>query len=244
MEISKLKIDKTFDTLSFYCDESCHFQNKENIMALVAVYCSKIRVKTINRELNKIKRKYGFDNKELKWGKVKVNNLPMYKDVVTYIATNPYIKIRMVNVIGKNNLTLNKFNLSYSEWYHTIYYNLIKHPTSFLLENKHFSKLSLHIDVKDSHSRKELNTLSNFLSYRLNVNKIVTTPSDSSKYNLIQIADIIAGASTYKLRNLNSSNTKLDLIKHIETMFKIDLSHATKYKELKFNILNWSPSLL
>lgn len=242
--INNMKINKIYDTLSFYCDESCHFQNKENIMALVAVYCSKIRVKTINREINKIKRKYGYSSVELKWTKVKNSNLNMYKDIISYIATNPYIKIRLVNVFDKGTLELSKYNLSYSEWYHTIYYTLIKHPTAFLLEHINFRKLSIHIDVKDTHSRIELNKLTKFLSYRLNVSEITTTASNSSDYNLIQIADIIAGASTYKLRNLSSSKNKLELLEHIENEFKINLTIETKFNIFKFSILNWRPSII
>lgn len=54
--------------LIFYCDESCHIQTDGvEYMSLVSAFCSKSRIKNINRDIRRIKEKYGISpNQELK----------------------------------------------------------------------------------------------------------------------------------------------------------------------------------
>ena len=84
--------------LIFYCDESCHIQTDcVEYMSLVSAFCSKSRIKNINKDIRRIKEKYGISpNQELKWTKISKTNLEMYKEIIRYVSEKTYIRIRGV----------------------------------------------------------------------------------------------------------------------------------------------------
>ena len=237
-------------TISFFCDESCHLDNDNaSHMAIASVYCRKDRKKGINQVIKAIKTKYKITT-ELKWNKVSNSTLEMYKDIFTFIKNYRLLKIRIV-VSNKS-----KINQSARHrWYDTMYYKLLEFPMQSILWDYDLDNVDIYSDIKDTRSAKDMIKVCNFLDRHfknktLNPPKFNSKVCDSNDVILIQIADLLAGASTFKNRGLincpNSSKAKSELVKHIENCFKINLSSTTKtrFGELSpYNVFIWDPEV-
>lgn len=210
----------------FYCDESCHLKgDNSRFMALASVYCRKDRAKAIAKEIKHIKLRYKISPQtELKWNKVSSATLDMYKEIFNYIKSNGKLKIRIV-VADKY------IQKDQSEWYNKMYYTLIEYPLQSILWNFKLDKIEILTDKKDSNSYKDMGVVSKYLSRHFKKSYNVQVESkvcESYDVLLIQIADLLAGAATYKNRSLNTSPSKTMLIEFIEKTFKINLSKTTK----------------
>lgn len=215
----------------FYCDESCHLKDDDSkYMAIASVYCRKDRAKAINAEIKKIKERHNISAKtELKWNKVSSATLDMYKEIFRFIKDNSKLKIRIL--IADKSLNENT-----NEWYNKVYYKLIEFPLQSILWNYDIDKIEILSDKKDSNSYKDMKTISRYLTKHFAKKYSVQFESkvcESYDVQLIQIADILAGAATYKMRKLHTSSNgsvaKKELIKFIETTFNISFNKNTKF---------------
>ena len=57
---------------------------------------------------------------------------------------------------------------------------------------------------------------------------------------MIQVADIIAGAMSYKKRDLKTSKAKIAIIDHIEKIFAVTLNQSSPFSNSSFNTFIWS----
>lgn len=228
--------------INFYSDESCHIQFDDNpVMTLATVYCSKVRVKMINNAIRTIKANYGINSHtELKWNKVSKCNLAMYKEIIDYIVSNTIIKIRVVVAKHKQQIISNEdIYGSYDSWYSKMYYNLLKFPLGILKIYSDCKIINLFIDKKDSHSFERNQKLVKFLKHNTN-KEINSFVSDSKEHELIQIADIIAGAASYAYRDEQKSDAKRFLAEYIQRCFKIDFKKSSKVKQTRANVFIWN----
>lgn len=241
--------------INFYCDESCYLQNDGNdFMVLGAIYCPNTFKKTINKNINKIKYKYGFSPSfEIKWTKISNKTIGMIKEILKYIKEKPFIRIRTLIATGKKSLTFSS-ETNYNEWYYKMYFTLLKknvHDIGVPVVDENqkiitFNKFKFFLDKKDSNSVKNAEKIC--ICFR-NLYYKVSIPScfqyeivDSKQMNLVQIIDIIIGAISYKIRNIKSSAAKLELVNYIEKLFDINLNLNSNYNENKFNNFIWVPS--
>ena len=244
-------IDRTnLGTMSFFCDESCHLENDSfSHMSIASVYCRKDRKKSINLAIQNIKAKYKISKTtELKWGKVSPATLQMYKDIFTFIRKCRVLRIRIV-VSNKSKIAAH----AKPRWYDTMYYKLLEFPMQSILWDYKLDNVDIYSDIKDNHSYEDMNRVCDFL--RKHFKKKVSNPPkfnskvcDSKDVILIQIADLLAGAATYKNRfkNDNPETPKMELVKHIESLFNINLSSTTKTKfgEISpYNVFIWDPEV-
>lgn len=226
--------------LIFYCDESCHIQTDGvEYMSLVSVFCSKSRVKNINRDIRRIKEKYGISpSQELKWTKISKTNLEMYKEIISYVSDKSYIRIRGVLAKKRTSEQLLARNKTYDQWYHSIYYYLLKHPLELISDfNVDFNKCFLFIDKKDIYTTENICLLAEYLKRHLNYRyDFLPIAVDSKEHQLVQVADIIAGALTYRKRFVDKISPKNEMCDFIEQSFG-SLSITSSYKNIDFNLL-------
>lgn len=219
-----------------YGDESCHLRNDNtNLMAFGAIWCKEPEVKKAVEKLKEIKQKHGFSPlQELKWSKVSPSNLSLYKDIIDYFYIEDDLNFRCYIIKNKN-----KFNFSdkseFDEFYYKAYFQMLNNILT------RSDKFKIYLDTKDSQSSQRIlklkqvlqNANSNF-NEKIILSKIQTIRSYESQ--LMQMADILIGAITYKNRGLKTSTAKLELINFIESKFKINISFSTLMRERKFNI--------
>ena len=226
--------------LIFYCDESCHIQfDHVEYMSLVTVFCSKSRTKNINRDIRKIKEKYRIDtNQELKWTKISNSNLQLYKEIINYISEKTYIRVRAVLAKKRSVDEFKLRNKTYDQWYHSIYYYLLKHPLDLITEAKvEFDDCFLFIDKKDIYTNENINILANYLNRHFAyIHNFIPKAVESHEHQLVQVADIIAGALTYRKRFPQSNTPKNELCNFIEEKLG-PLSVKSSYKSINYNLL-------
>ncbi len=229
------------NTINMYMDESCHTKHdKTNVMSLVTVYTIKNNVILFDREIENIKNKYKIGG-EVKWNKVSPANINFYKEIISLLsgyAKENKIRVRALLISADKT----KIRSEYSAWYYKMVYLLFeKIIYRDFNENDKYDTFNLFLDKKDSDSSKESIKTARYLSNKIFNQKTVNGMAvDSKEHYLIQIADIISGALTYKKRALNTSQAKLDLISHIEKEFSLNLNQTTTLKKLDFNLLVWT----
>lgn len=229
-------------TIKMYMDESCHTQHdKTNTMSLVTVYTINDNQKILEDKIKEVKDKHKIGG-ELKWNKVSNRNINLYLEVITLLAkavSENYFKVRTLLIrADKTGIWSN-----YEDWYYKMAYFLFEIPLMFMIEKATtpINHVELYLDQKDIRSRRQTRKLAHFLQTKIRDEIIVTgRVVDSTTNILIQLADIIAGALTYKERNLRGSNAKMTLIKHIEKAFSINLSRSTSKDRTDFNTFVWT----
>lgn len=224
------------NTYNIYCDESCHLlRDKANRSAMVlgAIVCPLEKKLEVFNRIKEIKQKHHFAPRfEVKWNKVSKGKVEFYKDLIDYFFDNEDLKFKAIVV------DLNIFDNSkndYDTFYYKMYYHLLKWMVNISDENKY----NIYLDIKDTRSSyKEQKIFKKFLSHdHKNFNFISIQTVKSHHVQLIQLADLLSGAISYKNRNKKENAGKLELIKRIEERTNLDLT-KTNYSS-KFNLFFW-----
>lgn len=228
---------------NIYCDESCYLMHdNSNVMGLGAVYIPKHYYSSITRKIMDIKARHGIPrNIELKWVKVSLMNLDLYKDLINYFFDEQYIFFRGI-VADKTILDHGKYNQTHDEWYYKMYYDLLK----VILDEK--NSYSIYIDKKDIYSFERASILRDVLSrskfdfFHEIISKI--QPIESNEVEIMQITDILTGALVFENRifcnaNEGVSKAKKDLINLIKERSNLSLNRNSTYAARKFNIFFW-----
>lgn len=228
--------------IALFSDESCYIQNDGNdVMTLATIYSTKTSVRTINKAIRKIKMSYNIDpDTEIKWTKISNTNLSMYKDIVKFVhLTTKSNKTRIRTLVAKNKSKLHTIDhgITYDQWYHAMYYYLFR---KIITDLKTYTEFDVYIDKKDTYSQKNIVRLADYLtSFALWEKRVNANISNSKEHQLIQVADIFAGAASYKHRGLKTSSAKLEIINYIEDLFEIDFHKTTKLAEVSFSNFVW-----
>ncbi|CDE23025.1 putative uncharacterized protein [Amedibacillus dolichus CAG:375] len=225
-----------------YCDESCHLENDgSNVMVIGGVYCSKEKIKDVNRRITEIKNKYGVRKlSEIKWTKISELKEQMYLDIVDYFFDDDDLHFRCI-LADKSNLRHEKYNQTHDDWYYKMYFTMLK--VIFTPNDKY----NVYIDIKDTHSHEKAKKLLDVcrnskydFSGRI-IRKI--QPIRSNEVQIMQLSDILIGAICYANRfDLSSSEInvgKLHIINRVKQRSNYSLTRSTLYKETKLNIFKW-----
>jgi len=241
------------DQISIFCDESCHLQNdKENVMALGAIYCPTAKKDEIFRRIAELKAKYNLipktkknpnDNRayyEIKWNKVSKSQLPFYRDIIDYFFDDDDIFFRVLVVPDKSKLDYEKYGHTHDTFYYKMYFSMLK-----TILNPDYSH-NIYIDIKDTRSTEKVHKLKEVLrndkyDYSNSIIKKVQQVR-SHEVELIQLADLLTGAVSYINRGLSTSPAKKTLIDLIRHRTNYSLLKSTLIKEKKFNIFIWQHS--
>ena len=224
--------------INIYCDESCHLSYDFGPMALGAVVVNKAQAYKHNKAIRGIKQKYGISaHCELKWTKVSPAKADAYKEIINYFFEQSDLSFRAVLVPDKAKLHHEKFAQTHDDWYYKMYFNLLQYLIDANCKNRIF------IDIKDTRGKTKIKKLHEVLcndKYDFD-HKIVTHIQTIRSYEveLMTIVDLFIGALTYLHRNINTSKTKLELIKLIQDRTKLSLQRSTLLSYKKFNLFVW-----
>ena len=239
-------------TINIYCDESCHLQNdKEPVMVIGAVYCPIEKKEEIFERLYSFKLKHNLipknkkndnDNRtyyELKWNKVSKSKIEYYKDVINYFFDDDDLQFRVLVVSNKSAIDYEKFNHTHDTFYYKMYFGMLKAILN--PENSHH----IYIDIKDTRSKEKVHKLEQVLrndkyDYSKEIIKKVQQVR-SHEVEILQLADLLVGATAYVNRGLSDSKAKNELINLIKHRSKYSLTKSTLLKERKFNVFIWEP---
>lgn len=239
-------------TINIYCDESCHLQNdKEPVMVIGAVYCPIEKKEEIFERLYSFKVKHNLipknkkndkDNRpyyELKWNKVSKSQIEYYKDVINYFFDDDDLQFRVLVVSNKTDINYEKFNHTHDTFYYKMYFGMLKAILN--PENSHH----IYIDIKDTKSKEKVHKLEQVLrndkyDYSKEIIKKVQQVR-SHEVEILQLADLLVGATAYVNRGLANSKAKNELINLIKHRSKYSLTKSTLLKERKFNVFIWEP---
>lgn len=219
-----------------YCDESCYLKNDgADVMVVGAIVCPHYKKNYLNKEINKIKLKYGLSkNKEIKWTKLSAKYENMYQEIIELLMKEDKIKIRILLVKNKHDLKYEEYFQTHNDWYNKMYYFILHKKCSITNKNKIF------IDKKDVYGGERIKKLLEILKTKpLTKNKYFGIfQIDSLESNLIQGLDIFLGMTTYCNRfNIEEkNNAKSHIIKSFMEKYNIDLTQKTSYKQKKFKI--------
>lgn len=225
---------------NIYCDESCHLENdNQKSMVLGGVWCPYNKVKSITRDINSIKEKYGLTKfTELKWTKISPSKVKMYEEIVNYFFDNKDLHFRCLVIPDKSELDHNRFNQTHDDWYYKMYFNMLK---SILIPTEEYN---IYLDIKDTQSADKVRGLREYLGntiYDFNLNKIKKVQNiRSHESSLIQLSDILIGAVGYNSRGLNESTSKVYIMNLIKDRSGYTWNRNTLYREDKFNMLIWN----
>lgn len=239
-------------TINIYCDESCHLQNdKEPVMVIGAVYCPIEKKEEIFERLYSFKVKHNLipknkkndkDNRpyyELKWNKVSKSKIEYYKDVINYFFDDDDLQFRVLVVSNKTDIDYEKFNHTHDTFYYKMYFGMLKAILN--PENSHH----IYIDIKDTKSKEKVHKLEQVLrndkyDYSKEIIKKVQQVR-SHEVEILQLTDLLVGATAYVNRGLANSKAKNELINLIKHRSKYSLTKSTLLKERKFNVFIWEP---
>jgi hypothetical protein len=228
-------------TYNIYCDESCHLEHDQQpIMLLGAVWCPTSEVRGHNISIREIKAKHGAKG-ELKWIKVSNSKQRFYVELVDYFFLNPNLNFRCLVVDDKSKLNHSYFNQgSHDSFYYKMYFYLLRNILSN--ENQYY----IYLDMKDTRSQRKIDTLRDVLCnnvYDFEQNMVRRIQHIRSyETELLQLADFLLGAISYRCRQLMANKAKLAVIERICERGGLNLLKTTPPWEEKFNLFFFSPT--
>ncbi len=229
-------------TINLYCDESCHLLNDEsNAMVLGALWAYKTRAADHNTAIAALKKKHGLSRYfEIKWTKVSGGKLPFYMDLVDYFFSQPAMGFRAWVIPDKSILRHEKFRQTHDDWYYKMYFYLLR---NLIWRDHHYE---IYMDIKDTRSRKRLQEMQEYLQnakYDFSRDVIRNIQHvHSHDIGLMQLADLLIGALSYKFRGETGSVARLQIIERIKEQSGHQLEMNTLPSEKKFNLCIWHPN--
>jgi hypothetical protein len=229
---------------NIYCDESCHLENdRERAMVLGAVWCPLDIVRKESLAIKQIKIKHNLSKDfEIKWTKVSFSKIDFYKEIVNYFFDNENLHFRALIVPDKTKLNHSEYpGQDHEQFYYKMYFQML-HP----IFNPN-SKYRIYLDIKDTLGIIKQQKLHEVLCNKQRdfqkqiIQKVQQIKSHESE--LMQVADLLIGAVSYRGRNLDSlanpNQGKIELIKLIETKTGYQINQSTFLGESKFNLFKW-----
>ena len=217
-----------------FCDESCHIQNDGwDHMILGALRCPENEYEKVKNDIKNIKLKH-YTPFEIKWTKVSKSRLKLYKELIDYFKKSNMV-YRAVIVMNKSSLEHKKFHQTHSEFYYKTYYLVLKE-----LMNKD-SNYKIYLDIKDTHGKEALVSFERVFNNTRELPLPFMQHIRSDESQLLQLADLLTGAVSYRNRDLSSSKTKLELVQYLEKGLGIRLDMTTSKSYSKFNLFIQDP---
>lgn len=224
-----------------YCDESCHLENDHQpVMLLGAVWCPAGETKRLAAEIRDIKKRHRATG-ELKWTKVSAARENFYLELVHWFLAERPLHFRALVVRHKERLNHQYFNAGeYDIFYYKMYFSLI----SKILSPD--SNYNIYLDIKDTRSRGKVLMLKNILcrnAYDFTSQMIRHMQNiHSHESDIMQLADFLLGAVSYRQRGLSGNPAKVAVVEHLESHLRRDLLHSTPLREEKFNLFLFTPT--
>ncbi|RQW87838.1 MAG: DUF3800 domain-containing protein [Geobacter sp.] len=228
---------------NIYCDESCHLENDgQPVMLLGSIWCPLVEVQRLAAELRDIKNRHKAAG-ELKWTKVSAARQNFYSELVNWFLAETPLHFRALVVLNKQSLDHACYNQgSHDEFYYKMYFSLLN---KILSPDKEYN---IYLDVKDTRSSQKVRKLSEVLCNNVydftsqmirHIQNIHSCESD-----LMQLADFLLGAVSYRHRGLSGNAAKVTIIELLEQKLGRTLLSSTPLREEKFNLFLFTPRLV
>jgi len=222
---------------NIYCDESCHLENDgKPVMLLGGVWCPFDEISRLSAELHDIKVRHRATG-ELKWTKVSAARQNFYLELVNWFIAETPLHFRTLVVLNKSELNYKSANVgSYNDFYYKMYFSLLN---KILSPDKQYQ---IYLDIKDTRSRRKVRQLKELLC-----NNVYDFTSQmirhlqnirSHESHLMQLADFLLGAVSYRQRGLSDNRAKVAVVKRLEEKLGHNLLHSTQLQEDKFNLFS------
>lgn len=215
-------------TFNIYCDESCHIEHDhKDYMLLGCVSSAYNQVKGHSERIKDIKKKHNYYG-EIKWSKVSNSQLKFYKELLDYFFSTDLCFRALV--IKKDQIDNDSHGQNYDEFYYKMYYQLLNHQISSQYA------YNVYLDIKDDLSARKVRKLEEVLNTKYGVFRHIQNIR-SHESILLQLADFIMGAISYKLNNADKKViAKVQLIEKIKQHSRQDLSVSSEYRDNKLNL--------
>lgn len=229
-------------TYNVFCDESCHLEHDGiPVMAWGGIACPVGETRAVSDSMRNLKQHFELDRKfETKWTKVSPAKLEYYLALIDMFLADSRLMFRGLLVPDKSILDHEKFEQTHDEWYYKMYFNLL------LPVIKYPNKYRVYLDVKDTIGGAKVQRLREVLSSKLwfyhydCIERVQQVRSHECE--LLQLADLLVGALTYKNRGLETSFAKGAIVARLcKFLGENALSQTSAYEEGKFNLLRWQP---
>jgi len=228
--------------INIYSDENNHLKddNQGNFMVIGSVWCESDRVKQISDAVRKVKEYHGISkSSEIKWTKLSPGNVEFYSDLVKLFFKTDDLNFRAV-VIPKNRLDHELFSQTDDEFYYKMQYLMITN----IVKNNNPASFKVYIDYKDNWSHYRSKKLEQYLSHKIDfaLCKFQAQPVRSHESELIQLADLLIGATSYKsnkYKNEDPERPKRRIVDLIEKSAIQRLNQSSPVTSEKMNIFLW-----
>lgn len=215
-------------TFNIYCDESCHLENDhKKYMVIGSVSSAYNQIKRHTERINNLREKHKFYN-EIKWSNVSNSKKQFYIDLIDYFFDTD-LMFRAV-VVNKEQVTTGGNGNDFDTFYYKMYYQMLNH-------NKNSSyAYNVYLDIKDTLSAFKVRKLKEILNTRFGVFRNVQNIR-SHESQLLQLADLMIGAVSYKLNEeAQKVIAKQQIIEKIKSHSKQSLDASSGYAENKLNL--------
>jgi hypothetical protein len=226
-------------TYNIYCDESCHLEHDgQKVMVLGAVWCPIEKTREISKRIREIKADHGFKTIfEVKWTKVSPAQLKFYLSLVDYFFDDDDLHFRALIVPDKSVLRHDDFDQDHDDWYYKMYFDMLKY-----ILNPH-DCYRIYLDIKDTRSAVKVAKLHEILAHNMYdfsrqiIERVQTIRSHESE--ILQLADLLIGITSYVNRGLNTSLAKTALVSRMRERSGYKLTQSTLLRESKVNLFRW-----
>lgn len=228
--------------INVYCDESCHLENdNQKAMVIGSIRCPRQAVQRITKHIRVLKRAHDLDPYlELKWTKVSPAKIAFYKELLAFFFEDEELRFRAVVIPEKSVLRHEDFGQSHDDFYYKIYYYMLQHIINPSCE------YHVYIDIKDTRGAKRVAKLqevlcNKFYDFDRSVIKRVQQVR-SQESELLQLADILVGATSFANRGLSLKSGKGQLVDYVNKRPEVGgLDRTSAMRRTKFNLLVWQP---
>jgi len=225
---------------NIYCDESCHLENDhQGVMVLGAVWCPLDEVSEIAMRLREIKIHHNLKpDFEVKWTKVSPAKAQFYIDWMDYFFDDDDLHFRALIVPDKSKLRHEAFpGQEHDTWYYKMYFDMLK--VIFSPQ----ARYRIYLDIKDTHGGAKIKKLHNVLcsnQYDF-THEIIERVQlvRSHEIEILQLADLLIGAVSYRNRGLHGNEGKLRLVERMKRRSGYNLKTTTLLQEMKVNLFRW-----
>lgn len=222
--------------IEIYCDESrpdllfSQSKGKYRYTIIGGIWLPSGMRQEVKMKIQKLKRIHKF-NREIKWNDVAPSTQPFFEKLIDlFFLQGNELGFRCISV-DSYKFDSKRFHGSDSELgFYKFYYQLIKNSISSR------SNYRIFLDYKINRLPSRVKVLEKILQNVCPEVKSITLQAlPSVDVVLIQLADVLIGATGYKLHNLTSSNAKLAIVKLIEKHLGRQIQ-PTGPREKKFNV--------
>jgi hypothetical protein len=205
--------------ISLYCDESCHLKNNgEHVTMLGYIGVPHNKINEYKEQIKEIRKKHNLFT-EVKWTKIANSKYEFYKELIIFFQSSDMIFRGLIIPTGYSGTShLNE------KQYYKMYERLLSHNTDLNYE------YNIYIDIKDTHSSKRVDELKSKLNEDETFKIKNVQPIRSYESSFLQLADLILGAFTYDLNQVDCNNKKQFLIETLKVSFPD--SNYEEYKKI------------